>query len=53
MTTAKADNDSGGQQRLARLGGRLRRGQTRAGGKRWWRHRVGMMASEVEDGGGG
>jgi hypothetical protein len=30
----KADNDSGGQQWYARLGGGLQRGWTRAGGKR-------------------
>jgi hypothetical protein len=52
-TTAKADNDSGGQQWHARLGGRLRRGRTRAGGKRQWRHGVAMMAAEAANGGGG
>ncbi len=49
----KADNDSGGKQRHARLGGGLQRGQTRPGGKRRWRHKVAMMAEEAEDGGGG
>jgi hypothetical protein len=53
MTMAKADNDSSGQQRHARLGGGLRRGRTRAGSKRRSRHGVGMTASEVEDGGVG
>jgi hypothetical protein len=51
--TAKAANNSGGQQRHARLGGRLQKGRTRAGGKRWQRHGVAMTAAEVEDGGGG
>jgi hypothetical protein len=50
---AKAGNDSGGQPRHARLGGRLQRGQTRAGSERRRRHRVAMMAAEAEDGGGG
>jgi hypothetical protein len=50
---AKADNDSGGLQGHARLGGRLQRGRTRAGGKRWQRHGVAMMAVEAENGGGG
>jgi hypothetical protein len=49
----KADNDSGGQQRHARLGGGLRRGRTRAGGERRRRQGVTMMAAEVEDVGGG
>jgi hypothetical protein len=50
---AKADKDSGGRQRHARLGGRLQRGRTRAGSKRWQRHGVVMMAAEAEDGSGG
>ncbi len=50
---AKADNDSGGQQRHVILGGGLQRGWTRAGGKRRQRHGVAMTAAEVEDGGGG
>jgi hypothetical protein len=53
MMTAKADNDSGGQQRHARFGGGLQRGQARAGGKKWQIHRVAMRAAEAEDGGGG
>ncbi len=51
--TAKADNDSGGQQQHARLGGKLQRGRTRVGGKRRRRHGVAMMDAEAEDGGGG
>jgi hypothetical protein len=53
MTTAKADNDSGGWQRHARLGSRLQRGQTRVCSKRRRRHEVVMTAAEAEHGGGG
>ncbi len=51
--TVKADNNSGGRQRHARLGGGLQRGWTRAGGKRWRRHGVAMMAAVTDHGGGG
>jgi hypothetical protein len=49
----KADNDSNGRQRHARLGSGLQRGRTRVGDKRQRRHRVALTAVEVEDGGGG
>jgi hypothetical protein len=51
--TAKADNNSGGQQWHARLGHGLRRGWTRAGGERWQRYEVAMMTAVVDHGGGG
>ncbi len=51
--TARADNDSGRQQRHARLGSRLQRGWTRAGSERRWRHGVVMMAAVADHGGGG
>jgi hypothetical protein len=51
--TAKADNDSCGQQQHARLGHKLQRGRIRAGGKRRQRNRVAIMAATAKDGGGG
>jgi hypothetical protein len=41
MTTAKADNKSGGQQWRARLGGGLQQGRTRVGSKRQRRQQSG------------
>jgi hypothetical protein len=41
MTMAKADDDSCGRQQHARLGGGLRKGRKRAGGKRRQRQRIG------------
>jgi hypothetical protein len=64
--TEKADNDSGGQQQHARLGGGLRRGMNKSGwqetaetrsgddgcgGGRWWRWMT--MAADDDNGGGG
>jgi hypothetical protein len=47
-TTTAADNSG---MHFGRGG--LQRGRTRAGGKRWRRHRVAMTAATVEDGSGG
>jgi hypothetical protein len=41
MTTAKADNDSGGRKEHARLGGGLWQGRKRVGGKRRWKQQSG------------